>query len=65
MNNNVSQTSKKIKYTMCGRTGSCCPVLTEIEDNKFTITDDYEGKVVLTKDELSLLKKFLASQENV
>jgi hypothetical protein len=39
--------------------------LTEIEDNKFTITDDYEGKVVLTKDELSLLKKFLASQENV
>lgn len=65
MNNNVSQASNKIKYTMCGRTGSCCPVLTEIEDNKFTITDDYEGKVVLTKDELSLLKKFLASQENV
>lgn len=65
MNNNVPQTSNKIKYTMCGRSGSCCPVLTEIEDNKFTITDDYEGKVVLTKDELSLLKKFLASQENV
>ena len=65
MNNNVSQSSSKIKYTMCGRAGSCCPVLTEIEDNKFTITDDYEGKVVLTKEELSLLKNFLASQENV
>jgi hypothetical protein len=65
MNNNVSQSSQKIKYTMCGRPGSCCPVLSEIEDNKFTITDDYEGKVVLTKEELSLLKKFLASQENV
>jgi len=65
MNKNVSQSSSKIKYTMCGRTGSCCPVLTEIEDNKFTITDDYEGKVVLTKEELSLLKNFLASQENV
>lgn len=65
MKSNVPQTSKKIKYTMCGRTGSCCPVLTEIEDNKFTITDDYDGKVVLTKEELSLLKNFLDSQENV
>lgn len=49
---------KKLKYTMCsGR--SCCPILTEVEDDKFTITDDYEGKVILTKEELTLLKKFL------
>jgi hypothetical protein len=65
MKKNVPQTQKKIKYTMCGRSGSCCPVLTEVEDNKFTITDDYQGKVVLTKEELSLLKNFLATQENV
>jgi hypothetical protein len=65
MKNNVPQATKKIKYTMCGRAGSCCPVLTEVEDNKFTITDDYQGKVVLTKEELSLLKNFLATQENV
>jgi hypothetical protein len=65
MNNNVSQSSKRIKYTMCGRPGSCCPVLTEVEDNKFTITDDYNGKVVLTKEELSLLKNFLADQKDV
>jgi hypothetical protein len=50
---------------MCGRPGSCCPVLTEVEDNKFTITDDYNGKVVLTKEELSLLKNFLADQKDV
>ncbi len=49
---------QKLKYTMCSGK-SCCPVLTEIEDNKFTITDDYDGKVVLTKEELTLLKDFL------
>jgi len=49
---------EKIKYTMCS-TGSCCPVLTEIENDKFTITDDFEGTVVLTKGELNLLKNFL------
>lgn len=49
---------KKIKYTMCSGK-SCCPVLTEIEDNKFIITDDYNGKVLLTKEELNLLKNFL------
>lgn len=50
--------SSKLKYKMCANK-SCCPVLTEIEDNKFTITDDYDGKVLLTKEELDLLKKFL------
>jgi hypothetical protein len=49
---------EKLSYKMCANK-SCCPVLTEIEDNKFTITDDYDGKVLLTKEELDLLKKFL------
>ena len=49
---------EKIKYTMCSN-NSCCPVLTELDDNKFMITDDYEGQVVITKDELKLLKNFL------
>lgn len=49
---------KKLSYKMCANK-SCCPILTEIEDNKFTITDDYAGKVLLTKEELDLLKKFL------
>jgi hypothetical protein len=49
---------EKIKYTMCSNQ-SCCPVLEQVDDNKFTISDDYEGEVVLTKAELKLLKKFL------
>jgi hypothetical protein len=49
---------KMLKFTMCAGK-SCCPVLTQIEDQTFTITDDYEGKVVLTKEELKLLKGFL------
>lgn len=61
----VTQTKQKIKYTMCGRSssGGCCPVLEEVEDSKFTIVDDYEGKVVLTKDELKLLKDYLNTTE--
>jgi len=53
---NIKQ--EKIKYTMCSN-NSCCPVLSEIDDNKFIITDDYEGQVVITKDELKLLRTFL------
>jgi hypothetical protein len=49
---------QKIKYTMCSNK-TCCPVLEQVEDSTFTITDDYNGKVILTKEELLLLKNFL------
>lgn len=49
---------EKIKYTMCSNQ-SCCPVLEQVDDNKFTISDDYDGVVSITKAELKLLKKFL------
>jgi hypothetical protein len=49
---------QRMKYTLCSNK-TCCPVLTEIEDDKFILTDDYEGQVVLTKEELGLLKNFL------
>lgn len=49
---------QKMTFTLCGNK-TCCPVLTEIDDNKFTLTDDYEGEVVLTREELHILKKFL------
>jgi len=52
------QSQGKIKYTMCSNK-TCCPVLSETDDNNFTITDDYNGKVILTKEELLLLKNFL------
>lgn len=49
---------KMLKFTMCANK-SCCPVLTQIDEQNFTIKDDYDGKVVLTKEELKLLKGFL------
>lgn len=55
---NSKQSQEKIKYTMCSNR-TCCPVLIETDDNNFTITDDYNGKVILTKEELILLKNFL------
>ena len=58
MSNLNSNKKEKIKYTMCANK-SCCPVLEELSDGNFQITDDYEGKVLLTKEELTLLKTFL------
>lgn len=56
----MEESGEKLKYTMCSGK-SCCPVLTELEDGMFTITDDFNGKVILTKEELSLLKTFLSN----
>lgn len=36
--------------------GSCCPIVSREDDGQFTITDDYNGKVRITKEELSMLK---------
>lgn len=38
------------------RTGSCCPIVEKVNENEFTISDDYNGKVRLTKDEVQMLK---------
>ena len=45
---------------------TCCPVLEEFEQQgQYQITDDYGGKVILTKEELALLKNFLKDQEEI
>lgn len=54
----VIKPQDKLKYTMCSN-NTCCPVLSELDNNQFSITDDYEGKVIITKEELILLKNFL------
>jgi hypothetical protein len=55
---NLTPKIERLKFTLCGNK-TCCPVLTEIENDNFTLTDDYEGKVLLTKEELVILKNFL------
>jgi hypothetical protein len=37
--------------------GSCCVQVNKIEENRFEMTDDYDGKVVLTKEEFLMLKE--------
>jgi|Laugresu1bdmlbdd_1035124.scaffolds.fasta_scaffold40075_4 hypothetical protein len=44
------------KYTLCGRNGSCCPVITENE-NDISISDDFGGQIKLTKEEFIMLKE--------
>jgi len=39
------------------RAGSCCPIVEKVNENEFTISDDYKGKVRLTKDEVQMLKE--------
>jgi len=53
-----NNTRQRIQYTLCSNK-TCCPVLSEVSDGKFVLTDDYEGKVQLTQEELLLLKNFL------
>jgi hypothetical protein len=36
---------------------SCCPIVEKVNENEFTISDDYNGKVRLTKDEVQMLKE--------
>jgi len=40
------------EFTMCGRPGKCCPVAKVYDDGKIIITDDYGGKVTITKEQL-------------
>jgi hypothetical protein len=42
------------RIVLCGG-GKCCPVITKEEEN-FVITDDYNGKVILTGEELNILR---------
>lgn len=43
------------KIMLC-RPGSCCPIIEKVSDEEYNITDDYNGKVVITKDQLKMLK---------
>lgn len=38
---------------------NCCPIITKVSDDEYTITDDYKGKVQLNRDDMSELKKAL------
>ncbi len=51
------------KYTLCGRNGSCCPVISE-EENTFTISDDYGGRIKLTKKEFLMLKEAVENYQS-
>jgi hypothetical protein len=37
------------------RPGSCCPIVEKINNDEFIISDDYNGKVRLTKGEVEML----------
>ena len=47
--------SERWSVTLCGRNGSCCPVVTQSADGGYEITDDYGGRVVLTAEQMRLL----------
>lgn len=43
-------------YTLCGRNGSCCPVVTQSDADEYTITDDHGGSVRLTTEQVKLMQ---------
>lgn len=62
MKNESTQSKKPLNVKLCGRTGSCCPVLSEETDGTFKLVDDYNGKVTLTKEQLLILKDIVNEQ---
>jgi len=40
---------------ICGRPGKCCPMAYEIELDKYLVTDDDGGEVILTRDNIERL----------
>lgn len=38
------------------RAGSCCPIVERKSDDEYVITDDFEGNVKITKDQMRMLK---------
>lgn len=50
---------------LCRRNKSCCPEISKITEGdhkgSFELKDDYEGRVILTKDQLDILKDVLDS----
>ena len=48
---------------LCSK-GRCCPVVTTLENETIQITDDYDGKVTLTKEEAKMLVDHLSDDEN-
>ena len=53
----------KDTVVLCRKGSKCCPVVTTTESG-YTITDDYDGKVQLTKDEAQMLVEHLKSKES-
>lgn len=38
---------------LCRR--GCCPTIKKIDENKYLVKDDYEGKVILKRDEIEIM----------
>jgi hypothetical protein len=43
----------------------CCPVVEKVSEDEFSITDDYQGKVKITKEQLSILKEAIKHFEKM
>ena len=49
---------KKLKLVLCAGQ-RCCPVLEQVDDKTFQLSDDFGGKVILEKEQIALLKEML------
>jgi len=43
----------------------CCPLVEKVSEDEFSITDDYQGKVKITKEQLSILKEAIKHFEKM
>lgn len=49
--------------TLCHRKNRCCPEVMVDKEGDVVITDDYNGKVTMTKEQFNILKEKIKNEE--
>lgn len=59
----IQLSTNQIKLCVKGR--SCCPIVEKVDEDTFTISDDYNGQVKLTKNEFVMLQEAIEKLSNI
>lgn len=52
----VDNATTQFTFTLCGRPGTCCPVVEQINESEYTIKDDFGGSVRVTLEQMGLMQ---------
>lgn len=59
MTNSILNINPNGSITLCGRKNSCCPVMTPVDKDVISITDDDGNKITIKKEQARLINQAL------